>query len=179
MHEVESLYVLKPVYLAVATHLGLAAGAEQTYAATHQVWKRQMSGILSNKLICERFKARSMMLLERGFIAAVDFNDRDALQNAMTKQIPTTLPVIHPDQIWNEEATIVDGAVDSNESTVFLRVLPGKPLVGPAATSLGITKERYCEIIKIGLASSDAGFATLHASLEAALAPYLPARHVT
>ena len=179
VHEVESLYVLKPVYLAVAAHLGLAASAEQSYASAHQGWKQQVSGTLSNKLISERFKARSMMLLERGFISTADFNDRHALQSALTSQIPSTLPVTHPDQICNEEAAIVDTAVGSDDSEAFLRVLPGKPLVGPAAGSLGISKERYCEIIKTGLGSSEVGFATLHASLEAALAPYLPARNVT
>lgn len=177
VHEVESLYVLKPVYLAVAAHLGLAASAEQTFYSVQLGWKQQMTGILSNKLICERFKARSMMLLERGFIgSAADFNDRPTLKIALTSQIPSALPVTHPDQIWNEEAAIVDAAVGSDDIAPFLRVLPGKPLVGPAAASLGITKERYCEIIKIGLTSVDIGFATLHASLEAALIPYLPAR---
>jgi hypothetical protein len=118
-----------------------------------------------------------MMLLERGFISSTaDFSDRLALQVALTSQIPNTMPVTHPDQIWDEEVEIVDTAVNSDDSIAFLRVLPGKPLLGPAAGSLGISKERYCEIIKAGLTSGDLGFATLRASLNAALTPYLPAR---
>ena len=178
VHEVESLYVLKPVYLAVAAHMGLAASAEQTYADAHLSWKQQVTGILSNKLICERFKARSMMLLERGFTSTADFNDRVALETALTVQIPRTLPVTDPGQIWREEAGVVDAAVNSNEWADFLRILPGKPLVGPAAKSLGISKNRYCELIKTGLATNEAGFATLNAALETALAPYLPSRNM-
>lgn len=178
VHEVESLYVLKSVYLAVAAHLGLAASAEQSYASALLNWQRQMTGVLANKLICERFKAKSIMLLERGFASTADFSDRLALQSALTTHISSTLPVTHPDQIWQEEAALVDAAVQSQDSATFLRVLPGKPLLGPAATSLGINKERYCEIIKTALGSSEAGFATLHAALEAALTPYLPPRRV-
>lgn len=179
VHEVESLYVLKSVYLAVAAHLGLSTTAEQTYTEAHLNWKRQVSGVLSNKLICERFKARSMMLLERGFTSSVDFNNRPALQAALIAQIPTTLPITDPGQIWREEEAIVDSAVNSNDSADFLRVMPGKPLVGPTATSLGISKDRYCDLIKTGLGSNEAAFATLNASLQAALLQYLPPRHVT
>ena len=133
VHEVESLYVLKPVYVAIAAHLGLSASAEQTYATAHQGWKQQAKGVLANKLISERFKAKSMMLLERSFGSTSDFIDRTALETALTSYIPTTLPVTNPNQIWTEEAHIVDSAVNSNDSEDFLRVLPGKPLVGPAA----------------------------------------------
>ena len=176
VHEVESLYVLKSVYVAIAAHLGLSASAEQTYASAHHGWKQQVRGVLSNKLICERFKAKSMMLLERSFGGTSDFSDRTALQAALTSHIPTTLPVTNPNQIWTEEAHIVDSAVNSSDPADFLRVLPGKPLLGPAAASLGISKERYCELIKIGLGSTDSTFGALNAALEAALIPYLPPR---
>lgn len=176
VHEIESLYVLKPVYLAVAAHLGLAVNAEQTYAAAHDGWRRQVAGVLSNKLICERFKAKSMMRLERSFATTSDYSDRAALEAALTASISATLPVTNPGEIWNSETNTVDSAVCSGDSTAFLRVLPGKPLVGTAATSLGITKERYCDLIKTGLLSTDPAFATLSAALQAALLPYLPPR---
>lgn len=176
VHEIEGLYVLKPVYLAVAAHLGFA-NAEKNYYSVQQNWKKQMNGPLSNRLICERFRARSLMLMERSFISSTEnMDDRLALKTSLIRQIPNTLPVTHPDQIWNEEEAIVDTAVNSDNSVVFLKVLPGKPLLGYAATSLGISKERYCEIIKIALTSNDLMFATLQASLEAALISYLPAR---
>ncbi len=176
VHEVESLYVLKTVYLAIARHLGLSDSAEQRYAETQLAWKRHATGTLSNKLICERFKARSMMLLERAFTGTVDFNDRGALQAVLTGQISSALPLTRAEQIWHQEVSGVDAAINSDDPAEFLRVLPGKPLLGPAASSLGINKEQYCNLVKIGLTTKDAGFADLRAALEQALASYLPHR---
>lgn len=179
VHEIESLYVLKPVYAAIALHTGHnPEDIEARYAGAFAGFKRQMSGVLANKLICERFKARSLMLVERAFGSTVDFSDRAGLRNALIAEIPRTAPVAEPETIWNEEERIVNDALASDDPSIFLRVLPGKPLVGPAATSLGLTKERYCELLKIGLtSSSDPSFASLHTALETALAPYLPLRH--
>ncbi len=74
----------------------------------------------------------------------------------------------------------MNAALVTDEPSIFLKTLPGKPLVGPTAKSLGLTKERYCELVKIGLNnSSDPTFRTLHAALEAALTPYLPPRIVS
>jgi hypothetical protein len=176
VHEIESLYVLKPVYLAIAAHLGFTADANQMYVSTLESCRDKMKGSLSNKLICERFKARSMMLLERGFVGKTNFDDRAALKHTLLSQIPNPQPVTHPEQIWDEEAAIVDAALKSADSATFLRVLPGKPLVTPAASSLGVSKERYCELVKTALGSNDPEFVTLRRALEAALSPYLPTR---
>lgn len=71
-------------------------------------------------------------------------------------------------------------ALATDDSSVFLKTLPGKPLIGPAAHSLGLTKERYCELVKMGLgASSDPAFQSLHIALEAALNQYLPPRRAS
>lgn len=181
VHEVESLYVLKPVYTAIGLHAGHKAETiDGLYANAFAGFKRQMSGPLANKLICERFKARSLMLVERAFASSVDFTDRGRLRSTLIAEIPRTLPAAAPENIWDEEERAVNAALASDDPTVFLRVLPGKPLVGPAATSLGLTKERYCELLKSGLAaSSDPMFHALHSALEAALAPYLPPRRAT
>jgi hypothetical protein len=48
--------------------------------------------------------------------------------------------------------------------------------LGPAASSLGLTKERYCELVKSALSSADPTFATLGNALEDALRAYLPSR---
>lgn len=180
VHEVESLYVLKPVYCAVATHLGRsAAGADQMYSSLFETFKQQAKGTLSNKLIGERFKARSMMLLERSFPEKTDPRDRAELRAAMTSQIPTAKPVTNASELWDEEATIVDSALASDDPDQFLKVLPGKPLLGLAASTLGLTKESYCELIKTALGSREAVFSELQKSLEAALSPYLPPRNAS
>lgn len=179
VHEIESLYVLKAVYAAVAVHSGHSlASIDGLYASVMDGFRRQMNGTLANKLICERFKARSMMLLERGFSATVDFHDRVSLKAALIEQIPNVRAVTTPGAIWDEEETVVQDALMSNDPLHFLRVLPGKPLVGPAASSLGLSKERYCELIKLALSSTDPAFATLGNALEDALRGYLPSRRI-
>lgn len=181
VHEIESLYVLKPVFAAIAIHAGhKPETVDGLYANAFAGFKQQMSGALANKLICERFKARSLMLIERAFATKVDFNDKGALRKVLIAEIPRTQPVTEPQTIWNDEEARVSAALATDDPTLFLKTLPGKPLVGPAASSLGLTKERYCELVKIGLGgASDIAFQALHAALEAALNPYLPPRRVS
>lgn len=177
VHEVESLYVLKPVYTALAIHTGHSPdNIDELYISAMDGFRQQMRGVLTNKLICERFKARSMMLLERAFTSKVDFQDRIALKNELVNQIPNVSVVTDPVSIWDEEERIVEDALASNDPVDFLKILPGKPLVGPAASSLGISKERYCELIKAALSSSDKSFILLQGALEDAFEPYLPQR---
>lgn len=180
VHEIESLYVLKPVYAAIAVHAGHAQDSvDNLYKSALDGFKRQMHGALSNKLICERFKARSMMLLERGFSSTIDFQDRIATKNALVSQIPSVRAVTDPGSIWDEEEALVESALLSDDALLFLRVLPGKPLVGPAASSLGLSKTRYCELIKTALGSDDPALSVLKSALEDALRPYLPSRHAS
>ena len=174
LHEIESLYVIKPVYTAIAVQAGHPLETvDNLYASVFDAFKKQMVGTLTNKLICERFKARSLMLIERAFSTKVEFADPAALKSTLVAEIPKTQPVVAPGNIWDEEEAIVNAALSSSEPTNFLKVLPGKPLIGLAATSLGLSKERYCELLKIGLGSSSD---PSHKALEEALLPYLPPR---
>jgi len=178
VHEVESLYVLKPVYTAIALQAGHKAECvDGLFENAFSGFKRQMADALANKLICERFKARSLMLVERAFASTVDFEDREGVRKTLIAEIPRTISASAPESIWAEEEKVVSDALASDDPAVFFKVLPGKPLVGPAAKSLGLSKERYCELVKIGLGSADdPAFKILHGALEAALAPYLPPR---
>ena len=120
------------------------------------------------------------MLVERAFASTVDFADLVGLRSTLITEIPRTTPASAPDTIWDEEQRIVNGALASDDPAVFLKVLPGKPLVGPAAATLGLTKERYCELLKSGLGgSADPSFQSLHTALDAALSSHLPQRRVS
>lgn len=177
IHEVESLYVLPNVFRAIAIHLGIEQeDADARYASLFDGFRRQMGGNLSNKLIYERYKARSMMLLEKAFIEEPNFADGNALRASSVQQIRATPPVTRAEDIWDAEVNVVNDAIQSSDPIQFLKVLPGKPLIGPAATKLGIAKERYCELVKIALWSKENSFAQLASSLEAALSSYLPPR---
>lgn len=182
VHEIESLYVLKEVYAAIAVHSGHNRDAvDGLYANLFEQFKRRVTSSVTNKLICERFKAKSMLLLERAFGSPVDYSDRTAVRSTLISEIPMTLPVTSPGSIWDEEERLVSMALQSSNPMDFLKVFPGKPLLGPAASSLGLTQERYCELVKIGLGSSagsgtDTAFNTLRDALVTALTPYLPVR---
>ncbi len=177
VHEIESLFVLKPVYAAIAIHSGhKPAAIDQMYSSLLDGFRQQMSGALANKLIGERFKAKSMMLVERAFSGGVVSQDRSQLKASLVGQITSVQAVTDPESIWREEESTVEAALASANPEDFLRVLPGKPLLGPAASSIGINKERYCELVKTALNSNESAFAALREALEHALAPYLPPR---
>lgn len=177
VHEVESLFVLKPVYAAIAIHSGHPPEVVgEMYSSLLDSFRQQMRGGLANKLIGERFKAKSMMLVERAFSGSVGSQDRAQLKAALVGQIPSVRAVTDPESIWREEESTVESALASTDPADFLRVLPGKPLLGPAASSIGINKERYCELVKTALNSTDPAFSVLRVALEQALAPYLPPR---
>ena len=177
VHEVESLFVLKPVYAAIAIHSGhQPAAIDQMYSSLLDSFRQQMRGALATKLIGERFKAKSLMMVERAFSGCVASQDRSQLKAALAEQITSVQAVTDPESIWREEESTVEAALASTNPSDFLRVLPGKPLLGPAASSIGISKERYCELVKTALSSSEPAFATLKEAIEKALAPYLPPR---
>jgi len=178
VHEIESLYVMKSVYAAIAAHMGFKAGAvDGMYDELVSGFKTQVSGSLANKLIGERFKARSLMLVERAFVAKSTNDNLAQMRSTLVSEIPQVASVAALTKIWEEEEKVVLEAIESDDPAVFLKVVPGKPLVGPAAKSLGIEKQRYCELVKQGLAtSSDPTFQTLQVALNAALSSHLPSR---
>ena len=181
VHEIESLYVLKPVYAAIAVHSGHKPDdVDRLYAELLGGFRRQMSGQMANKLLCDRFKARSLWALERAFTSDVHFDNREVLKRILVAEVPNARPVVSAEAIWDEEEKFVESALATDDPVHFLRVFPGKPLLGLAAKSLGLTKERYCELLKTGLGSSSGStFGALHSSLESALAPYLPPRRAS
>lgn len=177
VHEIESLYTIPPVFKAIAIHIGNSEeDANIKYNSLFDKFKTHMNGTLSNKLIYERFKAHSMMLLERAFNSVLDFDDQSLLRNQTTSQIRATRPVTDAEDIWDTESHIVNSALQSNDPSTFLKVLPGKPLIGLAASCLGLKKELYCELVKTALGSKEESFRKLAESLESALSSYLPPR---
>lgn len=177
VHEIESLYALPAVFQAVAIHLGYSdSDAEERYRSLLANFRKQMSGVIANKLIYQRFRARSLMLLERAFADTSIFEDSNILREQTVNQLRKTQPITDAEEIWDEESRLVELALASSDPTVFLRVFPGKPLVGLTATNLGLTKERYCEIIKSALELKETALSQLSIALETAFSPYLPAR---
>lgn len=180
VHEVQSLYVLKPVYTAIAIHSGHRPEVvDQMYSSLLDGLRQQMRGVLANKLIGERFKAKSMMVVEMALSGAVARADRAQLKAALVGRIASVRPVTDPESIWLAEEAAVETALASPNPEVFHRVFPAKAMLGIAASSIGISKERYCEIVKSALISSEPAFAVLRAAVEQALAPYLPPRSMS
>lgn len=177
VHEIESLYVARSVFAAVAAHLGRKPSSiDELYAEAFSQFKQQASGKLANKLIGERFKARSLMLVERAFTSKPDLDDRAALRSALVADIPKATSGTVLEGIWDEEDGLISTTLASDDAEKFLKLFPGKPCIPAVASVLGLKKEAYCELIKNALSSHDASMRQLHDALEKALEVYLPPR---
>lgn len=177
VHEIESLYVLKDVYAAIAIHLGTKEHEiDEKYSQLLHSWQQHNKGTQSDKLILERFKAEAAIMLEKSFLLENDAVKRDAVRASLTKNISNCALMLNPGTIWDTQAKIIDDALESDDYLHFLKVLPGKSLVWLAAQSIGVQKERYYELVAEALTSKSPHLFHLGAKLELALSKHLPPR---
>lgn len=177
VHEIESLYSIPEIYIAVAMHLGISENeAKNKYKNALSGFINNAKGSLTNKLIADRFKARVSALFERVFTEKPNYSDREKVLVSMTDDLANARPIMEAENLWNEEATLVDHALESGDPNQILRIFPGKPILPVLAQSLGISKERYCGLVKEGLNSKDSSMVNLSKGLETALIKYLPPR---
>lgn len=179
VHEVENIYCLRGVFEAIGNHLSLSTQQiNDRYTEFLQEAKALFTGGLSCKQISERVKRR----YERQFYEVVntlDMSDNVAeLQAHYSEAMRSGNWRIDPDSIFSEENEQVRNALTSSEEA-FLRVLPGKSFYSIAARKLGLTSERYTELVHSALASeTDSGLFDVGQSLEQVLSPLLPPRRV-
>jgi len=178
VHEIESLYSIPEVYIAVAIHLGTSKEeAKDKYHSAIDIFiKNNQDGTLINKLISCRFKALTAMLFERVFSGKLDYSNRDSILQSFSKDLTNAPPVTSTRDLWDKEVTFVESALGSKDPHQILRVFPGKPILPALAKSLGVSKDRYCEIVKEGLNSTASSMIDLSKGLEKALRTYLPSR---
>ena len=86
---------------------------------------------------------------------------------------------VDPEIVFDEESKLIQESLTTDENS-FLKILPGKNMLSIAANILGITVERYKELVHSALGSeTDSEFSVLGKMIESALESYLPPRKVT
>lgn len=173
VHEVETLYSLPGVVAAVAKHLGMKFNRhayEDQIVATYTDGDRHM-------VVIERWK----VLIEEALSGVVS---SVSTKNASLQTITQTIPALFDQSQWSfspqtllaNEKTRVESlfqAVPINLDDL-LRLMPGKPLRGLPARTLGIAPKTYDNLVIAALAGEDPMLQTLEIDVRAALKPYMP-----
>jgi hypothetical protein len=179
VHEVESLFCLHDVFVALASHMGQPAGAaEQRYANYLGRIRAMAAGGFLAKQISERVKGRLAPSLQSALSDVPVTDDLNALRMAF--DLAGQLPSI-PKEIaaaFAEERQRVEHAATAIDPQTTLAVLPGKPLVDLACRELGLNSQSLMELVEAALRSEGNDQRELRSALEMALEPYLPPRFV-
>jgi hypothetical protein len=173
VHEVETLLCLPGVLSAVCDHVG-----QQFDEASYQVaLASTISNGQSHQIIIERWKRRMEPHLE-GLVSGV------SKRNKPVAELISDLPEIFdhtkwefsPEAFLEEERNRVETAVTNTGLPELLSLIPGKQFLPVAARQAGMTVEAYARLIVGALKSPSPDLMALAGKIDAALAPYLPAR---
>lgn len=176
VHELENLYCLEAVYRALGEHLCIERSQlDGRYAEFRRRGRGQFSGMLLNKQISERFKQRCSGAFERHMHQAQILEDVTGMAASHADAARASGWQVPPEDIFEQERLLVQSALDGSDAE-FHRVLPGKVLLTMAATTLGITAERYHGIICAALSGKHENLQPAGQKIEAALAEHLPPR---
>ena len=178
VHELENLYCLETVYRALGEHFGIERSQlDGRYAEFCRRGRGQFSGTLLNKQISERFKQRCSGAFERHMHQAQILEDVTRMAASHADAARASGWQDPPEDIFEEERLLVQSALEGSDAD-FHRVLPGKVILSMAATTLGITPERYHGIICAALSGKHENLQPTGQKIEAALAKHLPPRSV-
>lgn len=144
VHEVESLYLLQPCFEKVAAHVGAATDC------SHAEFIRQAREFAQQDVVrvaTERAKQRLFSELSH-HIHKVPITSHADARKGLVDAIATRLAGVDAGKIFDEEERLVEAALRASVED-FLAVFPSKPLVGLAARMLGLSRERYFEILEL------------------------------
>lgn len=178
VHEIESLFCLPLVLNSVALHQGVdpvSTNAEFILNA-----RKRFVDDYRNKIVSERFRRRCErifdMALNKLKVSSADTNFVKANHIAA---LETQAWNIQPSVIFDEELNRVNDAI-SGDVIEFLKILPGKTILGDAANAVGLLKDSYITLICNALTEDtiDTPLYKLGQALENALSTYLPPREI-
>ena len=144
VHEVESLYLLQPCFDAVAAHVG--ALTDGLYAEFIRQAREQAQRDVV-RVATERAKQRIFSEVSR-HIDKVPLTSPADARKGLVDAIANRLAGVDAGKIFDEEEKFVEAARSASVEE-FLAVFPSKPLVGLATRMLGLTRERYFEILEL------------------------------
>ncbi len=144
VHEVESLYVLEACFDAVAAHVaGARAGA---YASVIQKSRQRAAGDII-RVATERAKQRMFSELSRHVEKVAVTSAADA-RKGLVDAVVSRVGAIDAGLVFDEEhAAVLAAHAGSVEQ--FLAMFPAKGFVGLAADELGLSRDRYMELLEL------------------------------
>jgi len=175
-HEIESLFSTRDVFAAVAAHQGLSEGVDDIYNAGLRESQRTFVEGKLCKQVSERFKRRceiATLSVLSGLKQAGTLSDLEALHVNAVEELHRK---IQATSIFQEERKTVEDAISGAEQA-FLKILPGKGILGTLSRKLNLTVEGYLKLLKSGLeAKPDSNLYEFGQHLDDALQPFLPDR---
>jgi energy-coupling factor transporter ATP-binding protein EcfA2 len=178
-HEIENIFCLEGVFVAVAKHLSQSReSAEKDYARFMTSAVEMFSGGVLNKQISERFRKRCEHQT-RLVLNKLQIDDEiDIMQSQHIAALEIDNWNLRPDKRFAEERKRLETALGSTGYD-FLEFFPGKVFIGRAANSLGLDTQAYIALVRSALAAGpDSSLTQLGSELEVALEPYLPSREL-
>ncbi|MFC4102885.1 AAA family ATPase [Paenibacillus xanthanilyticus] len=146
VHEFENLFILPEVFTCVCNQLG-EDSPEQKYnqfvERTKEYFQRPKSKEILERAR-KRFEFHSVKLLNE----LRHHPDLDSLKENFVSALKPENWAIDPSLIFKEERERIEKSLEQAASIEdFLKFLPGKPMIQKAAEVLGMSKERYIQIV--------------------------------
>ncbi len=174
VHEIENLYCLRIVFLAVAKHLGLPNNkAVEAHARFLEQARSLCGGDLFAKQLSERFKRRCERLLEKQVRGIRIPSDGGKLREEHIRQMDVQNWGFDPETVYDEEESNLTAALTGDETELH-KYFPGKSMIGMASKALDIGVGRYRDLVDTTLASTDTS--SFKTALTSALRDVLPER---
>jgi predicted ATPase len=177
-HEIEGLLASRCVAEAIARHLAIN-DFERRYSSFETKVRARYTGVSYNKVVLERSKREvDVRLLGLANKATPEVDSKGTRDNFI-EAVNLTVAVPDVGKLYDAHEQVVSLAL-SGSAEDMLRVFPGKDLLNLLVGEIGITSERYIELIFEALGQPDVGgkvvLETLRIALVAALSPHLPPR---
>lgn len=169
LHEIESLFAIPEVIRAVASHVGYSK--DDPWESFLDRARKELEATMS-KTVAERVRARIGVLLDGVFdsaqIKATVVDTKNAHAETFTSiDWPRSVRAL-----FEEEETRIRAAMGKNDHSILV-IFSGKQALTIAATVLGLSRERYADIV---FEAIEVGKHTQHDRIIAALSEFLPAR---
>jgi ABC-type molybdenum transport system ATPase subunit/photorepair protein PhrA len=179
VHEVESLYCIRGVFVAVASHLGKdTPDAESLYDQFLAEARRKLTAGVSAKLVLERFRREAEHDFDSTLNGLKVNEDRAAMTEATIEALAGGDWSSQVGDTLSRVGNWVDERIGGDEAGL-LELAEGKMLFPIAARTLGLNRDQFVEVVCTALRAPDSdALRTLGKRVAAALEPYLPSRSV-
>jgi len=177
-HEVEGLLAMRPVAAAVSDHLAIN-DFDRRYNSFEAKVRSRFVGVVFNKVVLERSKRDVDIRLLGLANKATPHPDAAGTRNGFIAAIDLAAAIPDVGKLYDDHERLVSAAL-AGTSDDMLRIFPGKDLLNLLVGELGITSERYIELVFEALGQPDINGKTnlesLRRDLVTCLAAHLPPR---